>query len=99
MWLYSSRHTETRGFWPGSGPIQAPAFHAYTLPTPAGLERARIRPRSAFWSPELSQHILLYEDVRQAEAPDDVLLEFLHSTYAAGATLAHWDRAALERGI
>jgi chromate reductase len=35
----------------------------------------------------------------QVEAPDDVLLEFLQSTYAAGATLAQWDRAALERGI
>jgi hypothetical protein len=85
------------GFWPGSGAIQAPAFYAYTLPTPAGLEREPIRPSSAFWSPELSEFILLYEDVRQAATPDDVLLEFLHSTYEAGATLAHWDRAALER--
>jgi hypothetical protein len=46
----------------------------------------------------LSQFILLYEDVRQTTTPDDVLLEFLQSTYEAGATLAHWDRAALERG-
>jgi len=93
----ASHEESSCGFWPGSGPIQAPAFYAYTLPTPAGLEREPIRPRSAFWSPELSQHILLYEDVRQAAAPDDVLLEFLQSTYEAGATLAHWDRAALER--
>ena len=85
------------GFWPGSGTIQAPAFYAYTLPTPAGLEREPIRPSRAFWSPELSEFILLYEDVRQAAAPDDMLLEFLQSTYEAGAKLAQWDRAALER--
>jgi len=41
------------GFWPGSGTIQAPAFYAYTLPTPAGLEREPIRPSRAFWRPEL----------------------------------------------
>ena len=94
----ASHEESSCGFWPGSGPIQAPAFYAYTLPTPAGLEQEPIRPRSAFWSPELSQHILLYEDVRQAAAPDDVVLEFLQSTYEAGAMLAHWDRTALERG-
>jgi len=40
---------------------------------------------------------LLYEDVRQADAPDNVLLEFLQSTYEAGAKLAQWDRTALEK--
>jgi hypothetical protein len=93
----ASHEESSCGFWPGSGTIQAPAFYAYTLPTPAGLEREPIRPSSAFWSPELSAFILLYEDVRQADAPDTVVLEFLHSTYEAGATLAHWDRVALER--
>jgi hypothetical protein len=85
------------GFWPGSGAIQAPAFYSYIYPAPAGWEREPIRPRRAFYSPELSQFILLYEEVRQADAPDEVLLEFLQSTYEAGAKLAHWDRAALER--
>jgi hypothetical protein len=85
------------GFWPGSGAIQAPAFYSYTSPAPAGLAREPLRPPQAFYSPEFSQFILLYEDVRQADAPDEVLLEFLHSTYEAGAKLAHWDRATLER--
>jgi hypothetical protein len=35
--------------------------------------------------------------VRSAPSPDDVLLEFLETTYAAGADLAKWDRASLER--
>ena len=34
--------------------------------------------------------------VATASDPDRVLSEFLHTTYAATADLAHWDRAALE---
>jgi hypothetical protein len=35
--------------------------------------------------------------VRRAQSPSAALLDFCKSTYAAGADLAHWDRAALER--
>ena len=31
------------------------------------------------------------------ESPREALLDFLESTYAAGAKCAKWDRAALER--
>ncbi len=41
--------------------------------------------------------MLPYEAVRTADAPDDALLAFLESTYAAAADLAEWDRSALER--
>jgi hypothetical protein len=93
----ASHEESSCGFWPGSGAIQAPAFYAYTFPVPAELAQVPIRPHNAFYSPELSQFILLYEEFRQAASPDEVLLEFLHSTYEAGANLAHWDRAALEQ--
>jgi hypothetical protein len=39
----------------------------------------------------------MYDDVRRAESPRAAILEFLESTYAAGAKLAKWDRTALER--
>jgi hypothetical protein len=39
----------------------------------------------------------MYDDVRTADNADSVLMEFLQSTYEAGANLANWDRAALER--
>jgi hypothetical protein len=45
----------------------------------------------------MSEFLFLYEDVRTAEDPDESLMEFLQSTYEAGANLAKWDRAALER--
>jgi hypothetical protein len=35
--------------------------------------------------------------VRTAGSPDDLLLQFLQSTYEACADRAHWDRHALER--
>ena len=38
-----------------------------------------------------------YDDVRRAEDPRAALLEFLQSTYVAGAALGGWDRDRLER--
>ena len=44
-----------------------------------------------------AEFLLLYENVRTASSPRETLLEFLQSAYDAGANLAAWDRAALER--
>jgi hypothetical protein len=92
-----SHEVISHGFWPGSGNIQMPAFYSYTTPEPAGLPQAAIRPASAFYNPPTGGFILPYDDVRQAGDPDQMLMEFLQSTYDAGANLAGWDRAALER--
>ncbi|HYL11313.1 MAG TPA: DUF5996 family protein, partial [Candidatus Acidoferrales bacterium] len=85
------------GFWPGSGEITDPAFYAYAAPEPEGFSKAAIRPSSAFYSPTMKEFFLMYDDVRKASSPEDTLLEFLQSTYDAGASLGNWDRAALER--
>jgi hypothetical protein len=92
-----SHEVISHGFWPGSGAIQAPAFYSYAAPEPAGLNQARIAPPAAFYSKDLSEFLLMYEDIRVAGAPGELLMQFLQSTYEAGATLANWDRAALER--
>jgi hypothetical protein len=92
-----SHEVISHGFWPGGGPVSGPAFYSYTAPAPDGLSQASIRPPAAFYSSELSEFLLMYEDVRSADSPQDVLLEFLQSTYEAGANLAGWDRLALER--
>jgi len=85
------------GWWPGSGTIQYPAFFSYTAPEPAGFSREPVRPESAFYSSDLPMFLLKYDDVRQAPSPETALLEFLQSTYEAGARLARWDREELER--
>ena len=94
-----SHEVISHGFWPGAGPLGAAAFYSYTAPEPPGLKEATVRPPSAFYSNELSEFLLMYEDVRQADAPEAALMEFLQSTYEAGANLANWDRAALERPV
>jgi hypothetical protein len=85
------------GFWPGSGAIQGAAFYAYHIPEPAGFAEVKIRPDAAFYSREMGEFILLYDDARKAASPDDAILDFFQSTYEAGATLASWDRAAWDR--
>lgn len=85
------------GFWPGDETFKAPAFYSYTVPEPPGLKAATLRPSAAWYSPGMGEFLLRYDDVRSADAPEKVLQEFLQSTYEAGATLAHWDREALER--
>lgn len=92
-----SHEVISHGFWPGSGNIQMPAFYSYTAPEPAGLPQAAIRPASAFYNAETAGFILPYDEVREAAAPERLLMDFLQSTYEAGANLARWDRAALER--
>jgi hypothetical protein len=87
----------SHGFWPGSGPVQEPAFYAYAAPEPDGLKTALVRPAGAYYHAELSEFILPYEAVRSAPAPTDELMSFLESTYDAAAELAGWNRSALER--
>ncbi len=85
------------GFWPGDETFKEPAFYSYTVPTPPGLKAAALRPGAAWYNPDLGEFLLRYEDVRLAPSPEQMLLEFLQSTYVAGATLAQWDRQALDR--
>jgi len=92
-----SHEVISAGFWPGGGDIKGPAFYSYTVPEPAGLAGAAVRPNAAFYHPDMREFFLMYDDVRQSASPRGTLLEFLHSTYDAGANLAGWDRSALER--
>ena len=56
-----------------------------------------MQPSGAFYSPDLHEFILPYDEVRKSDSPDELLLEFLESTYSAAADLGRWDRLALER--
>jgi hypothetical protein len=94
-----SHEVISHGFWAGGDAFPHAAFYSYTAPEPAGLKEARVLPAAAFYSTEMSEFLLCYEDVRRAESPGVALVEFLHSTYDAGADLAQWDRAALERTV
>jgi hypothetical protein len=92
-----SHEVISAGFWPGGGEVKGPAFYTYAAPEPAGFKSARVLPETAFYHSGMSEYFLMYDDIRRASAPKAVLLDFLHSTYAAAADLGKWDRAALER--
>jgi hypothetical protein len=92
-----SHEVSSCGFWPGGGPVPHAAFYSYAYPEPAGFAQAAVRPAAAAYHPDLHEFLLPYDVVREADSPDDTLLEFLQSTYEAAANLAKWDRSALER--
>ena len=60
-------------------------------------KRPAARPAQAYYSKELSEFLLPYDEVRRAPSPRAALLDFMQSTYDAGATLAKWNRAELDR--
>ena len=85
----------SHGFWTGNGFGEA-AFYAYAAPAPDEFGEQKVLPDAAFYSKEMGEYLLKYEDVRQAENPDKMILDFLQTTYEAGAKLANWDRKNLE---
>ena len=90
-----SHEVSSCGYWPGSG--GEGIFYSYAYPQPDGFPDAPVAPGAAVYDVDLGEFVLPYEQLRLVENPDEKLLDFLRSTYAAAATLARWDRGALER--
>lgn len=92
-----SHEVLSAGWWPGSGDVQGPAFYCYAAPEPPGFAQSSVQPPQAFYNPGTSGFVLMYDDVRRSPSPRATLLEFLQSTYDAGANLGKWARKDLER--
>src|ERR1017187_3116362 len=90
-----SHEVSSCGFWPGAPGIE-PFFYSYAYPEPPGYRDYPIAPAEASFNSQMGEFVLPYDAMRQLANPDDVLLQFLQSTYEAAANCAHWDRAALE---
>lgn len=93
-----NQEVSSAGFWPGAG-LGYPAFYSYAYPAPEGFAQAPVQPEAAFFHQELGEFILPYAAVQQASDPDQTLLSFLQSTYAAAADLAGWDQASLRQTL
>jgi hypothetical protein len=91
-----SHEVSSCGFWPGSEQFPHPAFYAYCYPTPAAFGQQTVKPAEAFYSTEMGEYFLKYEDVRNAAHPEKTLMDFLETTYVAAATTGNWDRENLE---
>jgi hypothetical protein len=92
-----SHEVISAGWWPGSGDIKDPSFYCYAAPEHEGFSQQRVKPAQASYNSSVGEFILMYEDVRRAASPTGTLLDFLQSTYEAGANTGNWDRKALER--
>jgi Family of unknown function (DUF5996) len=91
-----SHEVSSCGFWPGAAQFPEAIFYSYAYPEPEGFRDAPVRPASARFDTNLGEFVLPYAAVRAAADPDDMLLEFLQSTYEAAAELGRWDRESLE---
>ena len=92
-----SHEVSSVGYWPGGGALDSGAFYSYMAPTPDEFKDARVGPEAAYFDTQLGEFLLRYEAVQKAQSPTAALLEFCQTTYDTGATLANWDRSALER--
>lgn len=90
-----SHEVISAGFWAAGATPAEPFFYSYAYPEPADFRRSSVAHGS--FDETYGEFVLPYAAVRAAEDPDRTLLEFFQSVYDAGADLAHWDRAALER--
>ncbi len=84
------------GFWAGDESVREPAFYSYTYPSPEGLEKEPLNPDYANWiiSNGSPMAFITYNDLRNSNDPHKDLLDFMESSYQAGAKLAKWDFAA-----
>ena len=62
---------------------------------PENLMKEPLLPAAAFWDDRAGMALLMYEEIRKASDPESTVLDFLETTYQAGAKCAGWDLEAL----
>lgn len=92
-----SHEVASSGFWAGGATAAEPFFYAYVYPEPAGYRTAAVA--HGRFDEGFGEWLLPYAEVAAAADPAAMLGEFFASAHAAGANLAGWDRAALERPV
>ncbi|MGE5561771.1 MAG: DUF5996 family protein [Bacillota bacterium] len=90
-----SHEVSSAGFWAGGATPAEPFFYSYIYPEPDGFRAAKLA--HGRFDETYGEFVLSYAEVRAADDPARMLLEFFEATYDAAANLARWDRAALER--
>ena len=91
-----SHEVSSAGFFPGNDQFPHPAFYSYCYPTPENFGEQKIEPEEAFFSEDMGEYFLLYDDVRKSDNPEKTLMQFLKSTYEAAAETLDWNREELE---
>jgi hypothetical protein len=73
-----------------------PFFYSYAYPSAASFAEQKVLPAQAYFSEDLGEFILNYDDLISSENPDKTLYDFLQSTYEAAANTSGWNRKKLE---
>ena len=92
-----SQEVSSAGFWTGSKDSPIPVFYSYAYPSDASFGAQKVLPKEAFYSPEMGEFFLKYEDVQNSENPEKTLHDFLRTTYEAATNISEWDRTKLEK--
>jgi hypothetical protein len=92
-----SQEVSSAGFWMGSKDFPKAVFYAYAYPVHDGFSTHPVKPDAAYYSEEMGEYFLDYDSVRNAENPEELLMEFLQTTYDAAAESGDWNRSDLER--
>ena len=92
-----SKEVSSAGFWPGSKDSPMPVFYSYAYPSHEDFGKQTVEPAEAFYSPEMGEFFLKYDDVCKAADPAEALYSFLQTTYEAAVKTSGWDRALLEK--
>jgi hypothetical protein len=79
------------GWWPGDRNYGRPAFFAFAHPAPPEFADADLDPDTAHWDSDLGEFVLDWEDIRSAEDPHALALEFAHSAYGHACEVCAWD--------
>jgi len=87
-----SHEVISAGFWAGDDNVRGAAFYSYTYPSPEGIDKEKLFPSKALWqdSNGSPMALLMYDDLIKLDNPKAHLLNFLQSSYDAGAKLAGW---------
>lgn len=87
-----SHEVISAGFWAGDENVRGAAFYSYTYPSPEGLDKEPLLPATANWTDANGSPmaVLMYDDLIKEKDPNQALLDFLQSSYNAGAKLANW---------
>jgi len=94
-----SQEVSSAGFWLGSKDSPIPVFYSYAYPSKPNFGKQKVSPEEAFYSEDMGEFFLKYDDVQKSKNPEKMLYNFLQTTYEAAVNSAKWDRSNIERKL
>jgi Family of unknown function (DUF5996) len=79
------------GWWPGDPRYGRAAFYAYAHPAPNGFANATLAPPAARWEHTVGEYILDWDEIRSADDPRSLALQFARSAVRHACAVCEWD--------